>query len=102
MNEYFRLEFVVELFDSSRDQFESLKSGPAVIQVIAFESTTLLEDPMVALEQDHKKLSLTVDLNNVVQAEFDEYHANGQTEGSFIISGVPWISGHICGKEWLD
>ena len=102
LNPYSGLEFVVHLFNSAQEQLRLLESDQAEVQVVAAESTRLLEDRMVALEQDHQRLSSTVDLHMAVKAEFDDFRANERTEDCFIVSGVPRISGRLTGKEWQD
>ena len=96
------LEFVVHLFDSSQTLMTVLDSSPEVRQTVVSESTRLLEDRVVALEQDHKRLSSEFDLKMAIKAELDDVAINERSLDSFIISGLPKISGKLSGKEWQD
>ena len=55
---YSGLEFVVFLFDSSVNLAESIKSQPEEVLLKNCETSRVLEDRMMALEQDHRRLNL--------------------------------------------
>lgn len=97
---YSGLEFVLHLFNSSKTLLASLDAPIEARQDATSESARLLEDRVVALEQDHRRLSSEVDLAAAIKAEFDDVTANERTEDSFIISGMNRISGEMTGIEW--
>ena len=94
------LEFVLHLFDSAKLALETLDAPLETRQVVVAESTRLLEDRVVALEQDHRRLSSECDLNYAIQAEANDAAINERNEDSFIISGLARISGRLSGKDW--
>lgn len=100
LNPYSGLEFVLHLFDSSKEVLSSLNSDPVEAQSSASEATRLLEDRVVALEQDHKRLSSSFDLSAAIRAEFDDFRANERTEDCFMVSGLRRIPGRLTGKDW--
>ena len=66
------------------------------------ESTRLLEDRMIALEQDHQRLNAVVDHKIAHDAELADVQINERNEDSFIIFGLPAIPSTIVGKPWQD
>ena len=99
---YSGLEFVLHLFNSSKLLISSLSAPIEERQSSSSESTRLLQDRVVALEQDHRRLSSEVDLRTAIKAEFDDFTANVRTEDSFIISGLTRITGRLSGPEWQE
>ena len=99
---YSGLEFVLHLFNSSKTLLKTHMSSTEEKQSSTSEAARLLEDRVVALEQDHRRLSSEVDLRTAIKAEFDDFTANERSEDSFIISGLPRISGRLTGLEWQE
>ena len=99
---YSGLEYVLHLFDSAKLLLASLEAPQETRQSAANEATRLLEDRVVALEQDHRRLSSEVDLSTAIKAELDDVVINERNEDSFIISGLPRISGRLTGKDWQE
>ena len=99
---YSGLEFVLHLFDAAQHLIKVLEASPEAKQSEGAESTRLLEDRVVALEQDHKRLSSEFDLKMAIKAESDDVTINERFEDSFIISGLARITGRLGGKEWQD
>ena len=99
---YSGLEFILHLFDSSKAFLESLTAPDQVRESAAVEANRLLEDRVVALEQDHRRLSSTVDLKTAIYAEAEDVRCNEHMEDSFIITGASAVSGRVSGKEWQE
>ena len=99
---YSGLEFILHLLDSSHDLMTLLEAPLDEVAVKTCESTRVLEDRMMALEQDHRRLNRVVESKSAVYAELDDYHKNERFEDSFVIHGLPRISSEIVGKAWQD
>lgn len=99
---YSGLEFVLHLFDSSCSILDSLELDPGLKLTHNRESTRLLEDRMVALEQDHRRLNSVVDLKIAIDAEQNDIIINERNEDSFVIFGLPRIPSSITGKPWQE
>ena len=102
LNAYSGLEYVLHLFDSSKLLLDSLSAPAPVRECLALESTRLLEDRMMALEQDHQRLSAHVDLRDAISSEAEDYRCNERMENCFVVSGLRSIQGRFSGKEWQD
>ena len=85
---YSGLEFVVHLFDSSTTLIESLVSRPEEVLTKNCESSRVLEDRMMALEQDHRRLNSVVESKTAEDAELAEMHENILFEDHFMIAGL--------------
>ena len=99
---YSGLEFVLHLFDSANSILDQLTVDPGIQVKTNRESTRLLEDRMVALEQDHRRLNSVVDLKIATDAELADVQINERNEDSFVIFGLPAIASSITGKPWQD
>ena len=96
------LEYVLHLFDSSLELFSMLEASPDVVAVKSCEASRVLEDRVMALEQDHRRLNMVVEKKTAADAEIDDFHQNERFEDSFLISGLPRISSDLFGKAWQD
>ena len=99
---YSGMEYVLHLFDSCQHLLESLSAPAAVRECLALESTRLLEDRVMALEQDHLRLSTHVDLKDAIYAESEDFRSNERMENCFMVSGLNPIQGRLSGKEWQE
>ena len=54
---YSGLEFILHLFDSSAALVQTLNSRPEEVVIKQVESSRVLEDRMMAIEQDHRRLN---------------------------------------------
>ena len=90
---------MLHLFNSSKELIASINPSVEDRQVTSCESTHLLEDRVVALEQDHCRLSSEVDHATAMKAEFDDVTVNERNEDSFVISGLPQVSGRLTTRE---
>ena len=93
------LEFLLHLFDSSQDL---LDRSPELcdVTVRTCESTRVLEDRVMVLEQDHRRLNRVVENKIAIDAEISDFRDNERSEDSFLIEGLPLIPDDITGKEW--
>ena len=60
---YAGLEFLLHLIDGAQELLDGLEASPDVVVAKASEGARVLEDRMMALEQDHRRL------NNVVESK---------------------------------
>ena len=98
------LEFVLHLFDSSSELLASLDLPLPERAAKGGESTRVLEDRMMAIEQDHRHLSKVFESKTAVDAELADFHANERTQDFFVVSGpgLKRISDDLVGKAWQD
>ena len=90
---YSGLEFVLHMFDSACTILYNLNTDPGVKVIQNKESTRVLEDRMVALEQDHRRLCDVVDLKIAIDSELSDIQINERNED------CPRISSEIVGKS---
>ena len=98
---YSGLEYMIHLFDSSLSVLESLSKTCDERIPEANESTRLLEDRVMVLEQDHRRLNRSVELKAANDAEVQDYHENVSNEAFIMITGCDRIIG-LTTKEWQD
>ena len=99
---YSGLEFVLGLVDGAQELIDGLPTAPEGVVVKNTESTRVLEDRMVALEQDHRRLNRVVDGKIALDAEMADFLKNERFEDSFVVEGVPKIPSEIVGKPWQE
>ena len=88
---YSGLEFVLHLFDSSARLLDALDATVEQVSVQNTESSRLLEDRMVAIEQDHRRLNQAFETKTAEDAELMDFHLNVKFESSFVIAGLAVI-----------
>ena len=98
---YSGLEFLVHLFDASQGIIDSLKSQPEEVLTKNCESSRVLEDRMMALEQDHRRLNNFVESKTAEDAELAEMNENILYENHFMISGLKRLP-KLSPKEWQE
>ena len=96
---YSGLEFVLHMFDSAESLLDTLDLDPGYKVDQNREASRLLEDRMVALEQDHRRLSSVVDMKIAVDAELNDIQINERNENCFVIFGLPRIPSD---KAWQE
>ena len=101
LSPYSGLEFVVFLFDSSLSLIETFSSRPEEVLTQNCESSRVLEDRMVALEQDHRRLNSVVENKTAEDAELAEMHENILYEDHFMIAGLKRLP-KLSPKEWQE
>ena len=99
---YSGLEFILHLFDGAADLLASLTLPEPERSARGSESTRVLEDRMMSLEQDHRRLNRVVEGKTAADAEVADFHANERTEDFFVLSGLTRISNDMVGKAWQD
>ena len=96
------LEFVLHLFDAAQDVLENLEIPQEAQSVRSSEATRVLEDRVMVLEQDHRRLNRVVDGKIAIDAKLADFHANERFEDSFVISGTSKIPDEVVGKPWQE
>lgn len=99
---YSGLEFVLGLFDGAQTLIEGLSSTTEQSVVKTCESTRVLEDRVVALEQDHRRLNRVVDNKIAIDSEMSDFFKNERFEDCFVLEGTTRISNDVTGKAWQD
>jgi hypothetical protein len=97
---YSGLEFVLDLFDQAEELLARLKLDPTTRCNLSAESTRVLEDRVMVLEQDHRRLNRFVEKKSAIDAELADFRENERLEDCFVISGLPSLSSSLTGKEW--
>ena len=97
---YSGLEFMLHLFDASVEVLDKLALEPAAAAQASSESTRVLEDRMMAIEQDHRRLSRVVENKIAIDAEAADFRENERFEDYFVVSGLPRIDSDLIGKAW--
>ena len=99
---YSGLEFILHLFDSSQYLLSNLDSGTEVTTIQNSESTRVLEDRVMALEQDHRRLNSVIESKTAADAELADFRANQGFEDSFVVFGLAPIPAELVGKAWQE
>ena len=99
---YSGLEFIMHLFDSSIESLEKASLPQPEKVIVASEATRVLEDRVMALEQDHRRLNRVVENKIAIDAELSDFRENERMEDFFLISGLEKIDPDIVGKAWQD
>ena len=99
---YSGMEFVLSLLDGAQDALSRLANEADVKVTRNQESNRVLEDRVVALEQDHRRLNRVVDDKIAVDAELADFVKNERFEDTFVVEGLPKIPDDITGKPWQD
>ena len=97
---YSGLQFLLHLFDGAQDLLDRLSSSTVEVSSRNSESTRVLEDRVMVLEQDHRRLNRVVDHKIAIDSELADSHQNERSEDCFLIGGLPGISSELVGKEW--
>ena len=97
---YSGLEFIMHLFDASGEVLERLTLPDSERAQRSTESTRVLEDRMMAIEQDHRRLNRVVEDKIANDAEDADYRENERFEDFFVITGLPRIGPELVGKAW--
>ena len=96
------LEYLNHLFDSSEAVLDGLANSPEDVLLQQCETTRALEDRVLVLEQDHRRLNKVVEHKIAVDAELADWHENERTEDCFMIEGLPLIPSEVVGKAWQE
>ena len=96
---YSGMEFVLHLFDSSCGLLTKLRSQPEQVLLKNCESSRVLEDRMMALEQDHRRLNRVFETKYAADAELAEFHENVRYEDHILVTGLSRIP-KMSPKDW--
>jgi hypothetical protein len=99
---YSGMEFVLHLFDTAKVTLDSLKATPEEREVSQSEVVRVLGDRLVAVEQDHRRLSDAFDMKSAIDSELACFRSNERNEDSFIISGLAPIRDGLSGRGWQE
>lgn len=94
------LEFMFHLFDSSKALLRSLDQDLSSTVSGGAEAIRMLQDRMMATEQDHKRLNLSFEAKLAVDAELADFQENVRNEVFFVVSGLPRIPNDLRGQDW--
>lgn len=97
---YSGLEFVLHLFDAATHLLNSLSLDPTEAATVAIEASRTLEDRMMAIEQDHRRLNRTVEKKTASDAEAADHQENVRNEVWFVIRGLARQPEGLDPKEW--
>ena len=97
---YSALQFVLHLFDSAQEMLDSQSLSTPEIITRANEATRVLEDRVMILEQDHRRLNRVVESNIALDSELADFRANERSEDCFVVAGLPAINSDLSGKDW--
>ena len=78
-------EFVLHLFDSAKAILSKAQLSVDSKQEAADESARVLEDRVMVLEQDHRRLNAKVELKAAVDAELFDFEENARCEDFIMI-----------------
>ena len=85
---YSGLEFVLHLFDNAGAVLDGVQASPSDAAAQNTEASRVLEDRMMALEQDHQRLNKGVEMRTAEDSEKFDYQENIRFEDWFVISGL--------------
>ena len=97
---YSGLQFLLYLFDGAQELLNNLTSSTPEIATRTCEVTRLLQDRVMVLEQDHRRLNKVVEHQIAIESELADFRQNERYEDCFLIAGVPRIPDDFVGKEW--
>ena len=97
---YSGLEYLLFLFDSAREAIRLDGLDLADRASVGNEATRVLEDRMMAIEQDHRRLNRAFELKTAIDSEREDFQENVRNEIFFMITGLAPIQG-LRGKDWM-
>ena len=97
---YSGYEYVSFLFENVNKMIRNLSLSPEAFVVAHSEAIRSLEDRVVVLERDHRRLNKTVEYKTAVDAEAADFADNRRYEDQFIISGLTKVRAGLTTKEW--
>ena len=97
---YSGLEFVLHMFDSAVELLGSQSLNIDEKSARTAESNRVLEDRVMALEQDHRRLSSEVESKTIVDAELACFQENLRNEDFVVVAGTKRISSKLSPKDW--
>ena len=95
------LEYILYLFEAPQEILRKSTLSTSEQICLSGEDTRALGDRVLALEQDHARLSKAFEHDAAVQAELLDLHENVRCEQFFMIQGLPRIE-KVDIKTWSD
>ena len=99
---YSGLEYVLHLFDSAGQVLDETEATPEESSSRVGEAVRVLEDRMVAIEQDHRRLVQAFDSKFAEDSEYQDFQENTRFESWFILEGPPRLPSGLSGQEWQE
>lgn len=96
---YSGLEFVLHLFDNINSVLSSLEMDPESRSSTASEASRVLEDRVMVLEQDHRRLNQKFEHKCAIDAELSDFQENIRSEAFFMVRGLGRLP-KLAPKEW--
>jgi hypothetical protein len=97
---YSGYQYVLHLFSRSQTLLDAISASPDTPIPVSSEDVRVVQDRLMAAEQDLRRLSSAFDLKTAADAELACFRMNERTENSLIISGLPKIRSGLSGAEW--
>ena len=97
---YSGLEFVLHLFDAAGTVLDGLSKTVDEAAALNTEAARVLEDRMVAIEQDHRRLNAAFDTKSAEDSELFDFHKNIRLQSCFVIEGLTKHPQGMDPKEW--
>ena len=97
---YSGLEFVLHLFDNAGAVLDGVQASPSDAAAQNTEASRVLEDRMMALEQDHQRLNKGVEMRTAEDSEKFDYQENIRFEDWFVISGLKRLPEGMSPRDW--
>ena len=100
LSPYSGLEFVLHLFDEASTLLDSVGSSLSEVSSKTSEVSRVLQDRVMAIEQDHRRLNSAFEKKTAEDAELFDFHENLRMEDWFVISGLSRLPSGLSPKEW--
>ena len=97
---YSGLEFVLHLFDEATSILDGIGSSISEATSKTSEVSRVLQDRVMALEQDHRRLNTAFESKSAEDAELFDFHENIRMEDWFVIAGLARLPSGLSPKEW--
>lgn len=98
---YSGLEFALHLFDSVSEILTKSALDPDAKGIIVAESSRVLEDRVMVLEQDHRRLNQKFETKYAADAELSDFQENLRNESFFMVQGLRRLP-KLEPKEWQE
>ena len=99
---YAGLRFVVHLFDSSLDLIKNMSAPLPEVVARVGESSRVLEDRVVVLEQGHQHLRRELQMKTAIDADLADFDENVRNECYFVVAGLPPVPQELVGRDWQN
>ena len=99
---YSGLEFMLHQFDAANSVIDSLSMEDQEVSSQVVEATRVLQDRVMSLEQDHRRLNKSVESKCAVDAEIADHQENIRHETWFVVRGLARLPEGLGTKEWQE